>query len=185
MGERCRQCGRPTLDPRYDLCLQCNASRNARARPGGTSARPSADRSPDSPCGRGLPPHYLSNGYFDEGRYLRKEIIVDDAQKVAAVLTAADMTSAALRRYFGKVRAMQAKYKLNKDFEAAKVDLYSLEPFVAYTVSRKVAPPVFQAFITCNLAVATKDEQHFEAFVKHFQSVVAFFKERDTQRRGR
>lgn len=183
MGTKCRECGKPTLKG-YQLCLQCSSAQRGGGSQSRRGGRSSGALHGSKSVSRALHNEYLSEGYFDKEGLLRREIIVDDAQAVASVLKRANMTSAALRRFFAKLRAIQEKYKSTNNFEKVKEDLYSFYPLVAYSVSRKVAPIVFQEFMEKNLAQAEKDEKHFRAFIKHFQSVVAFFKD-ENQRGGR
>ena len=69
--------------------------------------------------------------------------------------------------------------------ERIKEKLYSFYPSAAYAVSRKntSVPPEFQKFIETNMKLAVKDPKHFKGFVEHFQSVVAYFKEKDNRLR--
>ncbi|MGB9803127.1 type III-A CRISPR-associated protein Csm2 [Desulfofundulus sp.] len=134
---------------------------------------------------------YLKGGYFDAKGYLRKELLTSDAEKVARVLSQKGMTSAALRRFYNKLKAIDAKLQ-SEEFDAVKPDLYSLQANVIYNAGRlsdgnnKLVPEEFLEFMRTNIEKAEIDRKHFKAFIEHFQSVLAYFtyfKEKNNQRR--
>lgn len=190
---RCRTCGKTALNG-YEYCIQCNpkpGSASGRAPEGradgrfrqNRGARPGERDNISSRSHAELAPDYLKNGYFNENGRLREEIFTLDAENVAAVLSANEMTSAAIRRFFNKLRGIDARFKSSRDFESTKEDLYGFYPQAAYAVGRKVAPEQFRKFIEKNIKLAVIDEKHYKGFVEHFQSVVAYFKEKDQRRR--
>jgi len=86
------------------------------------------------------------------------------------------MTSASLRKFFGKVKLAQRKLEVHNDFHAIIPDILSLEPYVNNAVVRGVVPRLFQDFIEQNVKLAVSSKKTFsEGFAKHFEYVVAFF----------
>jgi len=172
----CKICGKQTFEG-YTLCPQCNNASK------GKSGKARAKNKPQT-SEQSLSPDYLKNGYFDENGYLREEIFTSEAMHVSDVLSSKGMTSAAIRRFYTKLRGISNRYGTG-DFERIKEKLYSFYPSAAYAVSRKntSVPPEFQKFIETNIKLAVKDPKHFKGFVEHFQSVVAYFKEKDNRRR--
>lgn len=184
---RCKICGKPTLE-NYQYCPQCSSaqreSRPPERRGGGQYSGPPARRSGQERTVPGLGPDYLQGGYFNEKGYLRKEIFTTEAERVAGLLSAKGMTSAALRRFYNKVRGIYERYNDTKNFEEAKTGLYSIYPNVADKVSRNNSnvPEEFRRFINTNLNLAERDPDHLKGFVQHFQSVVAYFKDNTVRR---
>lgn len=181
---KCVICGKQTFEG-YQHCFQCKPKNDyskqdqksvRQDRPGHYGGQVHRDQ--------GLRPDYLKKGYFNERGSLRKEIIIDEAQYIAGILSERGMTSAAIRRFFARMRGVEVRYKA--DFEQLKVELYKFIPLAAYAVARKESgvPEEFNQFININIDLAVTDEKHFKGFVNHFQSVVAYFKERDGQRRS-
>ncbi|MBA4602060.1 type III-A CRISPR-associated protein Csm2 [Thermoactinomyces mirandus] len=127
---------------------------------------------------------YLSGGYYDEKGNMRREIIVEDAQRVAKELEKVGMTSTSLRRFYNKVMAIKTKMSIEKDFEVVRPMIDKLVPIVSYNVKRKVIPDSFESFIKANVAHARKSHTDFLGFFEHFQCVIAFSKNTDDHRGG-
>jgi CRISPR/Cas system CSM-associated protein Csm2 small subunit len=164
---KCIKCGKLTQEEWHDYCGDCfrEVKRQGRNRPRGKKDVP-----------RGLSEEYLNGGYFDDRGNLRPELIVTEARSVAQELDKADMTSTALRRFFGKVRFAQRKLDQHGDFLAIVPDILALEPYVANAVTRGVVPHLFKEFLERNVKLAVADSKSFlQGFVKHFEYVVAFF----------
>lgn len=170
MGDKCKDCGKPLKDPKFTYCWDCNAKH--KAGDGGHVIAPAAT---------GLPKGYLVGGYFETQngkQYIREEVFIAWAKEVSAALKADGLTPAAIRRFFSKLRAIEYKFKTTRDFNLAREGIYAFSRDVAYTENRGVTKPLFSKFIELNCAEAKKDAEHFRAFVEHFQSVVAYFKEK-------
>lgn len=168
---KCVICGKPTREEWHKYC-------NEHYKP---------ESSSQSKRHIGLPQSYLAEGYFNEHGHLRGELITSHAKEIAQTLTQTKvkMTAAALRKFFGKVRAIQRSLQsrhtkssqtMERDFEAVIPDILALEPYVNNAVTREVVPDLFKTFIERNVKLAVKKEKSFsEGFVKHFEYVVAFF----------
>lgn len=126
--------------------------------------------------GSRLPPGYLQNGYFDAAGNIRPEVIVDWPRTLAESL-ARDMKTAQVRRFFSEVRRLQGRLKAGTPFAALRPEVLKLDGYAENAVKRKNAPPLFQQFIRKNLEWATRDERHLDAFVDHFESLVAYYPE--------
>lgn len=159
----CIVCGKPTRQDWHKYCDE-----HFRSQRKTSTKEPSASQ--------GLPSSYLKQGYFDEKGNLRAELIGEQAQYIALELHKADMKSASLRRFFGKVKAAQRKLESKKDFQAILPNVLELEPYVNNAVTREVVPSLFKEFIEANLTLAKENEKAFvKGFAKHFEYVVAFF----------
>lgn len=181
----CRICGKQTLGE-HQYCIQCSsayigdrsAEKRDRGHHGGSPARQGQAESTST----GLGSNYLKDGYFNDSGYLREEIYTTEATRVAGVLSSKNMTSAALRRFFNKLRGIDSRFKSGSDFEEIKPGLYAFQRDVAYAVGRGVVPEEFRQFINTNIRLAIIDPKHFKGFVEHFQSVLAYFKESANRR---
>lgn len=123
---------------------------------------------------------YLSEGYFDEKGNPRKELYLDWAEGIATILAREGMTKGALRRFYAQIKGIQPLMNDKQGFEKNKHRLYSIVPLANYGVNRNdsALPEEFKTFIEKNMMLAEKDEKHFKFFVEHFQSVIAYFKEK-------
>ena len=166
--KRCK-CGNEITRAGSDICYECfKKKRNA------SNIRPSS--SPAS-----LPDNYLDGGYFDkkgDKQYLKEAVFIEWPQKVSIALGKQGMSPTALRKFFNKLRAIEAKYKSSMDFDLVKQDIFAFDRDVAYTSGRGVTPPLFKSFIAKNIELAKRDPDNFKGFVEHFQSVIAYFKEK-------
>jgi CRISPR type III-A-associated protein Csm2 len=164
--KKCK-CGKSISNPKFDLCYDC--SQKARSSHQGTSFIGSAK----------LPEGYLQGGYFEEKngkKYIREEVFVSWAQNVSEALKASGLAPTAIRKFFTKLRAIEHKYKVSRDFDLAVQDLHSFHRDVKYAENREVASPLFTSFIEINSTLAKNSPEHFKAFVEHFQSVIAYYK---------
>lgn len=160
--KKCEKCGKPLKDQKFKYCFQCNEMAK---REGGAT----------------LPAGYLVGGYFEtkgEKQYIREEVFISWAKEMASALRKQNLTSAAIRRFFSKLRAIEYKYKMDRDFNRAREAIYAFARDVAYTENRGVTPELFSKFIELNISEAKKDSENFKAFIEHFQSVVAYFKDK-------
>lgn len=166
-AKKCEKCGKPLKDDKFKYCFSCNEAIKGGGGAGSSTLREG----------------YLSGGYFEEknGRkYIKEDIFIKWAKDISGDLKIQTpaMTSAAIRRYFSKLRAIEYKFKMNRDFDLAREGIYAFARDVAYTENRGVTPVLFSRFIEANIAEAKKSAEHFRAFVEHFQSVVAYFKDK-------
>jgi CRISPR-associated protein Csm2 len=161
--KKCK-CGKTINNPKYDLCYDCNQKSR------GTEAALQPPKLPDG---------YLEGGYFDEKKekkYIKEAVFISWAKDVSAALRQQGMSPTAIRNFFNKLRAVEFKYKVGKDFDLARQDIFSFCRDVKYTENRGVTPALFTAFIEQNVELAKQDPLHFKAFVEHFQSVIAYYK---------
>ena len=170
LAKKCA-CGKDISKPGSDICGVCYMrKKNSQGTPHGSTS-----------AGAKLPVGYLDGGYFNtinEKRYIKEEVFITWARVVSNDLKQQGLTSAAIRRYFSKLRAIEYKFKMNHDFNSAQEGLYAFIRDVSYTENRGVTPPLFSRFIETNVTEAKKSSDHFRAFIEHFQSVVAFFKDK-------
>jgi len=147
----------------------------AQAAPSKGGAPKPASR-PDTATGFKFGPDYFQSGYFDEKGNVRPEVLDTTAMEVAKRLGNAGMKSAQMRRFFNKARGIEARLGRDKDFDAIRADILSFKSDVVYQVGRKVVPEEFKQFIDRNIELAVADEKSFkEGFLRHFQSVLAYF----------
>jgi CRISPR type III-A-associated protein Csm2 len=123
---------------------------------------------------------YLEGGYYKNGK-LRREIYIEWAKEQAKILAEAGMTRAALRRFYAQIKGLQPLMKDEKAFEENKHKLYPIIPLANYATNKEEGkvPVAFKNFIERNIELALENRDNFVAFVEHFQSIVAYFKEAD------
>jgi len=160
-------CGKEITRPGSDICGVCFSKKK---------------NSPNGPpIVAKLRDGYLDGGYFytkNDKNYIREDVFIKWAQDISYDLKQQGLTSAAIRRFFSKLRAVEHKYKMTRDFELAREGIYAFVRDVTYTENRGVTPSLFSKFIEKNISEAKKSPDHFRAFIEHFQSVVAYFKDK-------
>lgn len=165
-AKKCEKCGKPLKNDKFKYCRECNEKMKG----GGTHIGVVK-----------LPDGYLYEGYFDvkNGKnYIKEAVFIAWAQELSNSLKQSGLTSAAIRRFFSKLRAIEYKFKMTRDFDLAREGIYAFVRDVTYTENRGVTPPLFSKFIERNVNEAKESPDHFRAFIEHFQSVVAYFKDK-------
>ena len=129
-----------------------------------------------------LPEKYLQGGYFDEKGNKRKELYLDWAMEIAENLRIAKMTPNALRRYYNQIKNIASIVNGKEQlFEERKSELFRLQALV-FNASKKndsSTPELMNEFIDINIKQAEQSLKCLQAFVEHFECVVAYFKERE------
>jgi len=162
-------CGK-RKDPKFPTCRDCSTK-------GKFNAYQSSNRKAIA-----LRDGYLTGGYFEtkNGKnYIKEAVFIKWAQDISADLRGERLSPTAIRNFFNKLRAVEHNYKVSKDFDKTRQDIYSFCRDVKYTENRGVTPELFTKFIDANIALAKKDPEHFKAFIEHFQSVIAYFKDKN------
>lgn len=160
MIKKCKTCGRPLRDPKFDTCFDCSKK-----------SREKIDKLPDD---------YLSRGYFDEKGNLYCELITTTAEKLAEDFgqSRPQLKNHQLRRFYNHIKMAENQLNMLQDFPRIQVKIQKLKPFAAEAAGGESAkvPKIFYDFINKNLDLV-KDEKSFrEGFLEHFQAVVAYFK---------
>ncbi len=128
--------------------------------------------------GRGLPAGYLSGGYFTNTGHLRREVLIEWPKLLVETFAARNLTNTALRRFYNKLRALDGKLKGGAEFSRILPSLYAFERDAAYAAARETVPGEFIGFIARNVNLACQSKEAFQAFVEHFQCLIAFGKGR-------
>lgn len=130
--------------------------------------------------GRDLPADYLKGGYYDANNELRHETIIKWPKEMvdAFVSSYPLLSSTALRRFYNKLKGLETKLQFNNQFTALLPELYAFERDAAYAAARKIVPGLFIGFVVKNIDLAIRDEKGFKGFLIHFQSIIAFSKDK-------
>lgn len=158
--KKCKVCEKPLKpDSRFDTCFECSK----KGRETGTDSG-------------ALPADYLSKlaqGYFDQNGCLWEEFVTTLADKIAFSF-GKSLNNHQLRRFYGHAKTAENRLKMTKDWPAVNVDIKKLSSFAAEAKGKNKIPESFFAFLDKNVK-AIKDEKDFDAFLEHFQAVVAYF----------
>ncbi|QED48150.1 type III-A CRISPR-associated protein Csm2 [Cytobacillus dafuensis] len=129
---------------------------------------------------------YLQGGYYQDGKK-RREIYIEWAKDMAVKLSQGGMTMAALRRFYGQIKAIQPLMVDDEAFEVHKEKIYPIIPLANYAANKEEGkvPEAFRDFIEKNMELSLQNRANFLAFIDHFQSIVAYFKEPSNTQRGR
>ena len=122
----------------------------------------------------------LKKGYYDLEGYLRRELIVEEADKIGKRLVKDKLSRNQLRNFYNEVKALDAKID--------EVNFYENLPFIlmlkakasyAYKWGRTNSkiPESFYEFIETNIEIieGKAEPKTFKGFVKFFETVVAYF----------
>ena len=136
-------------------------------------------RAPELPSR--LPESYLKKGYFDVQGNLLPELVTGEqilqvTRAIGQKQGQAELKTAQLRRFYGKAKSIEQKLDSGHSFDSLRPELLTMQALAANTVARGNASDIFKDFIDGNIALASKDKDHFrKGFLVHFQSVVAYF----------
>lgn len=141
--------------------------------------RPGGGRPYAAPPNRGLPQGYLKDGYFaKEGDrlVLREEFIIDYPAKIAAALEDRDKNkSSQLRKFYDYCIRIRSMMDYGRSFKEVRSEFARLGPFAKYSESRSRVSDIFVEFIQRNVD-KVRTEEDFNAFLKHFEAVIAYLK---------
>lgn len=131
-----------------------------------------------------LPEGYLAAGYFEESQgqslrttdtpVIRRDAIIDYPKQLAAQFIREGVKITSVRRFYTKLKAIEARLGASVPFVKCREGIYAFERDAVYAANREVVSWSFAAFIARNVALASVDLPAFNAFVEHFQSLVAF-----------
>jgi CRISPR type III-A-associated protein Csm2 len=189
--KKCENCGKTFVpeQPHHRYCSsRCHQEAQGR-REGGGRQREIRPPKPDTRTDFRFTGDYLKDGYLVEKeveiegkkqpkKVVRPEVVDELAINVAKALGNAEpkMKSHQLRRFFNKMRAIEAKLDTVKSFELVKPDILGFKRDVAYAAGRGVVADEFKQFIDRNVGLAVQSEDDFRlGFIEHFQSVLAYF----------
>ncbi len=139
-----------------------------------------------------LPPGYLGNGYFDAKQNLLKEVFIDWPESLTRSLRDAKppATKNSVRAFYTMLRMAKTQFdsQLGNPEAAwgdAKTQLYKLRTAAQYQATRRVISPLCQKFLFANIDSVLRRgttfdlfQKNFDAFVEHFQAVIAYLPER-------
>lgn len=130
----------------------------------------------------------LDKGYFDEKGYLRKDLVVNEAEKIGKLFAQGSLnrydknntlSSSQLRNFFNEVKALDARVE-EDNFEENLPFILMLKSKASYAYrggkSSKI-PASFYEFLEKNVEVIQKrgDIDTFKGFVDFFETVVGYF----------
>jgi CRISPR type III-A-associated protein Csm2 len=155
---------------------------------------------PGRPSGRGgggappqgLPDGYLAHGFLDDKGNLRREIFIEWPESITQSLrsTRPPASKNSLRAFYSMLRMAKTQFdaqqrNLEKATADAKVQLYKLRTAAQYQQTRNVISSLCQKFLNKNIdtvlekgEVADQFAKNFNAFVEHFQAVIAYLPEK-------
>ena len=152
--KKCRECGRPLKDPKYDLCYDCSQKRK--------SGFPNPSASVELPKDCVFTTFYAS----DSSTSLRREIYVESARKMADLLskTSPPMTQASIRNLFGML--VQMEQRIKGGISVPKTDevdecYFTFIRQCQYQKGRKVIPELFTQFAEAHLETVQGSPKEF------------------------
>lgn len=115
-------------------------------------------------------------GYFGEAGCLKREFVDEWADTLALIFGDARLTKSQLRAFFAETKRLQTIFRIRGDKADLLNRLAALKAVAHQRANRTASvriPPVFHEFIDRNVdRVITKED--FQAFVQHFEAVVAY-----------
>lgn len=171
---KCKNCGKETLGG-YEYCLQCaRASRKPRQ---------SSDRAHQTrrDYGPSVPAECIfGGGFYGNDGYLRKEIFMDAAEKMARILQSKRMTQASIRHLFNMVKAVEIRLKADRNLPMGFVreNFFKFVRQTDYQVGRGIIPGIFRELVDAHKDIVVKDKEEFKGFVEYLTSIVARMKQK-------
>lgn len=118
----------------------------------------------------------LSQGYFMEGTdYMKPELIVEYPEKMAHLLKDYKKNKLSqIWKFYAHARHVQyLLWRKNYQLLAMRAELCELQPIVHNAKEKGVVTDDFKKFININIK-CIKEKEDLDAFIKHFQSVIAY-----------
>ncbi len=134
----------------------------------------------------GLPEGYLKDGYFNDtptGKAIKTSLMMKTAKDIAEGLNSGrtQLKKSQLRKYYDYCKNLQDKMQLKSvGYEVIRPGFVKLLGHAtnALNKSTPLVPRLFVAFVERNVN-AVKDADDFNAFVEHFEMIVAYYPRRD------
>jgi CRISPR type III-A-associated protein Csm2 len=140
----------------------------------------------------GLPKDYLPRRFFDKENHLLGEIFIKWPQEITDALAMArpKATKNALRAFYTMLRMAKNQFDAQRGspdiaWGDAKNQLYKLRTAAQYQSTRQVISRLCQEFLNANIDAVLQEGKdpalfgrYFNAFVEHFQAVMAYLPER-------
>jgi CRISPR type III-A/MTUBE-associated protein Csm2 len=119
----------------------------------------------------------LMDGYFrlvDNKKSLKSKYIVEYPEELARKLASGSSNKLSqIWKFYDHVLRIQDNIKKGDSLEFHKSELCELLPAVNYAKQRKTVTWEFERFIKSNVQ-CIYDEEDLKAFMKHFQSLIAY-----------
>ncbi len=164
---KCPQCGRPKK-PEFDVCFTCSQT-NKGSGTGGRSKK----------SGNEIPSECVLNTFY-KGDYLRREIFLEQAQRLADIFGGdrKGMSQSSIRSLFGMLKAMEQRIRVEKNLpeDEMREVYYKFVRHCEYQRKRDIIPESFLNFAKVHLDTATKNNREFRGFVEYLTSIMARMK---------
>jgi CRISPR type III-A-associated protein Csm2 len=140
----------------------------------------------------GLPKDYLPRRFFNQQGHLLQELFIEWPVEVTNALAVArpKATKNSLRAFYSMLRMAKNQFDAQRNapdaaWGDAKTQLYKLRTAAQYQSTRSVISPLCQQFLDSNIDAVLQEGKspelfgkYFNAFVEHFQAVMAYLPER-------
>jgi CRISPR type III-A-associated protein Csm2 len=145
-----------------------------------------------------LPQDYLRAGYFDAHQDLLREVFIEWPEAITRSLrdSRPPATKNSLRAFYTMLRMAKTQFEAQrhgpdkatareKAMGDARTQLFKLRTAAQYQRTRNVISPLCQSFLERNIDTVVSSgaefdsfDKNFNAFVEHFQAVIAYLPER-------
>lgn len=133
-----------------------------------------------------LPEGYLKDGYFDkgpQGKTVKTELMWKTAEEIAKGLYRGkpQIKKTQLRKYYDYCKRLQSMMQAkNMGFDAVKPLFAKLLGYVTNALNKHtpLVPMMFKQFVEKNI-LAVKGTDDFNAFIAHFEMIVAYYPKKD------
>ncbi|MCB9367141.1 MAG: type III-A CRISPR-associated protein Csm2 [Calditrichaeota bacterium] len=112
---------------------------------------------------------------FYDGGFLRKEIFMSSADRMARLFEDNRMSQGSFRSLFNMLHAVDKRIAANPDLElgAVREDLYRFVTLCEYQHKRRVIQVEFLKFVKNHVDVAEQSKEEFHGFVEYLKSIMA------------
>lgn len=167
---QCKSCGKAAL-PNQDYCMMCspkdrNPGRRIDPRTGQGATRPGASVPPD--C-------IFKNTFYSDDGYLKREVSIESAEKMAQILARERMTQTSFRQLFNQLKSIEQQLhfrpSLGSGFLREKFGEFMV--LVEYQVGRGVVKEVFKDLLKSHSDMVMHDPKEFFGFLKYITAILA------------
>lgn len=178
---KCKVCGKDTL-PGYEYCIRCNPDKGKKEKDVGYQQQRSGrgDRRGGTPYDRIPDECIFRHGFYDPDGYLKREVNIESAEKMAYILQDKGISQTSVRQLFNSIKHTESmlisRPEMETGFIREKFGKFVTD--VEYQSKRGVIPFLFKDFVRAHLDIAESSVKEFKGFVAYLTAIVCRMKQK-------
>ncbi len=181
MGE-CKICGRKAL-PGKDVCMNCTSSHSQRQHKpergsGGYQRRGSGGGGPKRSQPQLPSECKFTDSFYAEDGHIKREVLLESAEKAAYAFQDAQMTQTSLRQLFNALKSIQQRLRADKSLAEGflRENFLKFVSHVEYQTRRRAVHLIFRDFVNSHRELVISNRREFHGFVDYLTSIMCRMK---------